>query len=321
MSVSLSEIAKAVALTELPGIADGRAKELIDELGSPDAVHSASFETLSEYHYIDEETYDQLEALDSVVWNLVDQFQSYRDEGIELIPTFDNRYPRRLRAVSGPLLLYARGDVDLLAVRDAVGFTGTRDASEEATTWTRETASTLAAENKVVISGGATGVDTAAHLGALDASGQTIAVFGTGLNVPYPEGNASLFERIVDEGGLLLSQFPPDAGPSRAGFLNRNETLTGLSQSVLVVATDGSGGTMSTYSDAKSQGRKIFCPDPELGLEPVDGIRQIANEKATPVCQPEEILTYQDNSGDGVDEEIEADSSKSDGQSSISDFG
>jgi len=273
------------------------------------------------YHYIDDETYDQLVSSDGTIQRLVAQLQQCRDDGIELIPFFDDRYPDRLAAVSGPILLYARGDTSLLVAQDSIGFTGTREATAEAVDWTRELAADLASEGRVIISGGASGIDTAAHQGALEATGKTISIFGTGINVPYPEENQQLFDRIIKEGGLILSQRPPDAGPSRSGFLNRNETLTGLSQAVVVAATDGSGGTMTTYKSAKSQGRLIFCPDPQLELEPVAGIETISSDAAIPIRRAEELLAYQDEQRENVQaSQDSSDSNQTGGQRSLDDY-
>ena len=122
------------------------------------------------------------------------------------------------------------------------------------------------------------GADTAAHKGAIEADGATVVVLGTGIRQPYPEKNADLFETIVENSGALISHRLPDAGPSRAGFLNRNKTNSGLSRGIVIAATDGSGGTMSQYSDAKSQRKQIFVPNPDLGLEPTAGIEEIAKE-------------------------------------------
>lgn len=297
MSVNIRKIAKAVALTELSGVADGRAKQLIADFESPEAVYNASIEDFQEYHYIDSDTYSNLQELDNEIESLKNRFQECLNRNIDLIPSFGPRYPDRLKSVSGPLLLYARGNVSLLHSTNSIGFTGTREASAQAVEWTKETAEFLADSGRVVISGGATGIDTAAHHGALAVGGDTIVVLGTGIDVPYPESNETLFERIVDNSGLILSQRPPDAKPSRSGFLSRNKTLTGLSQTVSVVATDGSGGTMSTYEDAVGQDRVIVCPDPELELNPTEGIEQILDEgEAIPIQHANEILAIQGDS-------------------------
>jgi DNA processing protein len=322
MTTSNKTIAKAVALTEISGIADSRAKKLIQDFGSPEAVYDASLAEFSEYHYIDESTYDALQSHEATIRQILSELNRCRQNGIDLIPIFDEQYPDRLKAVSGPLLLYAQGNTALLSRDNSVGFTGTREASEEAIDWTQTVAAELAAEDRVIISGGATGIDTAAHSGALDAAGETISILGTGINVPFPEENEQLFERIVDNNGLLLAQRRIDAGPSRSGFLNRNATLTGLSHAVIVVATDGSGGTMSTYSDAKSQERLIFCPDPELELEPVAGIKQIAAEEAIPIRRYEEVLANQDceKSSTAINNTNNVSPDTGSGQSSIDDF-
>lgn len=321
MTESVTAIAKAVALTDLSGVADGRAKQLICDFGSPEAVYEAPYEAFEEYHYIDEATYDDLQTLDELVPALEARYEHCRNRNIGLIPFFDPRYPNRLQSVSGPLLLYARGKMSLIHHTDSVGFTGTREASEDAVAWTKQTAYDLANEGRVVISGGATGIDTAAHQGALDANGDTIVVLGTGIDVPYPAENEELFERIVDSGGLLLSQRPPDAEPSRVGFLNRNQTLTGLSHTVTVVATDGTGGTMSTYDDATDQGRTVVCPNPELELTPTAGIEAILeDDHPTAVHDAADIIARQHDAMQDSATERQTTESQDDKQVRFDDF-
>lgn len=289
----LRTIAQALALTEISGIAVGRVRTLADDFGGIESITEVDPSELTEYHFISSEDAELILNNETEVANWEGRLEEYQKSGIELVFFESEQYPSRLNAIGGPLLLYCRGDVSLLHA-GGVGFTGTREASDDAVSWTQDVASNLAS-HEVIISGGAEGVDTAAHEGAIQSSGKTIVVFGTGLNVPYPKSNEELFEHIASTGGLLISRRPPDAQPTRAGFLNRNKTLSGLSDAVTVVATDGSGGTMSTYRAAKSQGRQIYCPDPQLELEPYAGIKQIADDAAIPIRRAAEILAYQES--------------------------
>lgn len=317
--VSSRTIAEALALTEISGIASGRVRALVNDFGGLKAIYSAEDDDLLDYHFIDVETITQIRSLEETIVEWEDRLETWRENGIELVFFLEDSYPQQLTEAGGPLLLYCRGDTSLLQ-EGGIGFTGTRSASDQAIEWTRDIAEQLG-QREVIISGGALGVDGAAHKGALDAGGETIVVFGTGLNVPYPEAHEPLFDKVVEEGGLLVSQRPPDAGPSRSGFLKRNETLTALSDAVTVVATDGSGGTMATYRNAKEQGKQIYCPDPELKLQPVGGIREIANEEATPIQEVAEILTEQVESEDTADDENSTDTTENaDSQSTFHEF-
>lgn len=114
---------------------------------------------------------------------------------------------------------------------------------------------------------------------------------------------------------------PRELATDRAGFLNRNETLTALSEAVTVVATDGSGGTMTTYKTAKKQGKQIYCPDPELQLEPVGGIREIASKDATPIRDATEIFADQDQDTGTPDNEHPTDGNENtDSQTTFQEF-
>ncbi len=281
-------LAKLVALTHITGVGDKRAIELSDAFESLDALYQAEFDEFDAFHYIDDDAFAELQTLQSVVDRFKEQFARCESRDIHVIGIEDTLYPDALRNHHAPLLLYARGNTDLLQ-QPSLSFAGSRDTGTEGQEWTNKVAQHLADEY-VIVSGGAVGVDTAAHTGALTAGGETIVVLGTGIENPYPDENEHLFKRIVDRGGLLVSHRSPDASPSRAGFLHRNKTNAALSEGIVIVATDGSGGTMSQYNDGVSQGQRIFVPSPELGLEPTAGIRNILeDDSAVPVTSAADI--------------------------------
>ncbi|WP_235847870.1 DNA-processing protein DprA [Natronorubrum thiooxidans] len=231
---------------------------------------------------MDEETHAQLRELPETIDDYREQFDRYRNDGIEVIGIDDDRYPAALRRNHAPLILYARGNVDLLD-DPAVSVSGSRETNEAGRQWIREIACELAAEGYTIVSGGARGSDTAAHEGTLDATGETIVVLGTGVDTPYPEENEALFSDIVDAGGLLLSHRPPDAGPTRHSFLNRNPTISALSSGTIVVATDGTGGTMAQYDIAVEQNRRVFVPEANRDIQPDNGLRELRTAEATTV--------------------------------------
>lgn len=277
-------LSKIVALTELDGVGNKRALELYRSFSNVESLYRSRLAAFEEFHYIDAATHNQLQTLDTTIEKYQRLFRDCEAHDIDIIGFEDDSYPSQLLEYHAPLALYVRGRVNLLT-KPSVSFTGSRETDSDGQKWARETSKRLADEGYVIVSGGAIGADTAAHEGAIEVDGETVVVLGTGIRQPYPEENVGLFETIVENGGAVISHRRPEAGPSRAGFLNRNKTNSGLSKGIVVVATDGSGGTMSQYSDAKSQEKQIFVPDSTLGLEPAAGVKEIAGGEDSIVIQ------------------------------------
>ena len=317
--MTLDSTSAIAALTELDGIGDSRAIELYETFGSLTAIQDAPDGAFDDFHYVDAETRRQFETLDDLAAEWHERFEEYQDRGIDVIGYGDESYPDSLRAFHAPPIIYARGDVTLLS-EPSVSISGSRAADDHANEWTHHLAGDLATEGLVVVSGGAAGVDTAAHRGTLSRGGTTIVVFGTGLDRPYPEENAEVFEEVVDQGGLLISHRRPTAGPRGYAFRQRNETISALSRAVVIVATDGSGGTMAQHRDAISQGKAVFVPDPSHGFEPRAGIETILDDgEGTAVKSSGEIVEWFESGDDAPDR---APSGNEDGgQRSLDDWG
>jgi DNA processing protein len=175
--------------------------------------------------------------------------------------TGDAGYPARLLALADPPTpLWIRGD--WTPARRAVALVGARAATSHGLETARELASRLAAAGVDVISGGALGIDAAAHRGALDQSnrsraGRTVAVLGTGVDVAYPERNAAMFDEIVASGGALVTQFAPGAAPRKQSFPIRNAVIAGLADVVVVVEAQPASGTVHTVRAMRSLGRPV----------------------------------------------------------------
>jgi len=289
--MELNEIAGLLALTELDGVGDKRAIELYNSLGGVDNIIESHISEFDNLHYVDEGMHEKLSSLSDIVSEKVQMLEEYTDRGVSILGVNDEDYPQVLRDYNSPPVLYLRGDKNLLK-ETSVSFTGSRDTNVRGKTWAREVASEVANSGYVVVSGGAFGTDTAAHRGALEGSGKTIVVMGTGVLNPYPDENSKLFERVVDEGGLLVSHRPPEAEPNRTCFLDRNGTISALSPCIIVVATDGSGGTMSQYQTALGQNKEILVPSEEISdIQPSRGIRKIRKEeKSGTIVSADDIL-------------------------------
>jgi DNA processing protein len=178
----------------------------------------------------------------------------------------DSDYPSRLAATPGaPVRLFRRGALPTADV--AVAVVGARAARGHAVALARSIAFDLARAGAVIVSGGAIGVDSAAHRGALDAGGKTVAVLAGGLEAPYPERNRPLFAEIVAAGGALLSAQPPGMPPLRGAFVRRNQMIAGMCDAVVVIEAQPASGSLYTASAALELGRVLLAAPGSPGCE------------------------------------------------------
>ena len=174
-----------------------------------------------------------------------DEAKRVAEAGGFFITREDEAYPERLLEIyDPPAVLWIRGDVELLA-GPGIAVVGTRQPSPYGAGMAEMLSRDLANRRLTILSGMARGVDTAAHKGALDAGGKTVAVWGTGIDVVYPKENKKLAERIVESGGAIVSEFPLGTFPAPQNFPLRNRILSGMSVGVLVVEA----GEYSRHAD------------------------------------------------------------------------
>lgn len=181
------------------------------------------------------------------------------EAGGAFITPDDEEYPRQLLEIyDPPAVLWIRGDASTLT-HPGIAVVGTRHPSPYGSGMAQMLSRDLAARGLVILSGMARGVDTAAHAGALDAQGITVAVWGTGIDVVYPKENKKLAERIVASGGTIISEFPMGTFPAPQNFPIRNRILSGISIGVLVVEAGEYSGTRITARCAMEQNRDVFA--------------------------------------------------------------
>ena len=178
--------------------------------------------------------------------------------GARVVLLDDEWYPARLREIANPPpLLYVRGSLAPEARRVAV--VGSREADEQGLEIARSFGDALARAGVTVVSGGARGIDSAAHDGAFWGSGPSVAVLGCGIDVVYPPENGDLFDRIARGPGAVVSEFPPGTQPLPANFPRRNRTIAGLSDAVVVVRAALQSGALITANHAAKENRRIFA--------------------------------------------------------------
>jgi DNA processing protein len=201
----------------------------------------------------------------------------------------DSDYPSNLRHVfNRPPFLFVKGS--LLPEDDrAVAVVGTRKASKPALGRAKQLASQLVEHGITVLSGLAAGIDSAAHEAALDARGRTVAVLGTGIETIYPAKNSKLADRILAEGGALVSQFWPDAPPTRFSFPMRNVVMSGMATGTAVIEANSISGAKMQARLALQHGKRLFLMK-DLVMQEEWAQRYAKDPGATVVSSVEDII-------------------------------
>ncbi|MBX3704437.1 MAG: DNA-processing protein DprA [Steroidobacteraceae bacterium] len=201
----------------------------------------------------------------------------------------DPRYPAQLAAVPGcPGELFVQGDPAVLALPQ-LAIVGSRAASAAGRETAFEFAAALACRGLAITSGLATGIDAAAHRGALAAGGVTIAVCGTGLDRVYPAGHTALAAEIVER-GALVSEFPPGTPPLAHHFPRRNRIMSGLARGVLVVEAAARSGSLITARLAGEQGREVLAVPGSIRHELARGCHRLIKDGAALVETPDDVI-------------------------------
>lgn len=213
-----------------------------------------------------------------------------QQDGCRLLFLDDPDYPPLLAAISDPPpLLFVRGSVAVLQ-DPQIAMVGTRHPSPLGAETAQRFARAFCRSGLTVTSGMALGIDGACHQGALDADGQTIAVWGTGLEHCYPRRHRKLAEAIIDTGGALVSELWPDSEPHPAQFPRRNRIISGLSLGTLVVEASLNSGSLITARVALEQNREVFAMPGSIHNVQARGCHRLLREGACLVEQVQDVL-------------------------------
>jgi DNA processing protein len=210
--------------------------------------------------------------------------------GLEVIGWLDARYPPRLRTIPDPPpALWTRGDVRSLDSSHTVAIVGSRAASSYGLAVAQQLAHDLAAAGMTVVSGLARGCDAAAHRGALEAGGRTVAVVGCGADVIYPREHRSLFDEI-SAAGVIVSELPPGAPPLPVHFPMRNRIISGLSAGVVIVEASSRSGSLITAASALEQGREVMAVPGNVLSERHTGCHELLRDGACLVQSARDVI-------------------------------
>ncbi|MBV8125724.1 MAG: DNA-protecting protein DprA [Burkholderiaceae bacterium] len=263
MALSSSDVAREdwpawLRLLETPGLGRAAVRRLLARFGTPEAVLCES--PAAWRAVLSQGQVQALAVPPTGLDRLQDQIRAWldKDPSHGLLMLGDADYPSNLlNTADPPLMLFLQGRRELLA-QPQVAIVGSRHPSHNGRELAQAFGKALSAQGLTVVSGLALGIDTAAHEGALQEAGSTIAVLGSGLDHIYPKANAELAARISKQ-GLLLSEFPLGTGPHASHFPVRNRIIAGLSEGCLVVEAALKSGSLITARLAAEAGREVFA--------------------------------------------------------------
>ena len=200
-------------------------------------------------------------------------------------------YPERLKNISSPpKQLYCLGNLELLNYKNNIAIIGSRNCSYYGERAAKDFAFNLAKNNVCIVSGLAKGIDSFSHIGALNAKGKTIAVLGSGFDNIYPKENEKLFQNIIKNDGLVITEYPLGTLALKQNFPARNRIISGLSDAVLVIEARKNSGTNITVDFALEQGKDVFVVPGNIYSKTSDGTNFLITEGAIPVLSYEDIF-------------------------------
>lgn len=277
-----------VWLNLVPGIGPIRYRYLIDHFGDPYKVFIASFEELSKVKGIDRRVASQIISAREKI-KLEEEIKKIKESNIELLTYKDERYPYNLKQIFDfPPLLYVKGTI-VPQDRMAIAIVGPRRPTNYGLSIAKKLARELASYGMTIVSGMAIGIDTAAHQGALEAGGRTIAVLGCGLNICYPRENKSLIEKIIAQ-GAILSELPSSTPPLSENFPPRNRIISGLSLGVIVVEASEKSGALITANCALDQGREVFAVPGNITATTSKGTNNLIKQGAKLIDSAKDVI-------------------------------
>ncbi len=255
---------------------------------NPYEIYASSF---NEVFSLDVLTKRQVEKLKSFPLEEAQKiYDTARENGWKIVtPSRDCYPPQLLKLQNLPLVLYVEGDETAFTNELMISVVGARKASDYGNSVARALSSAMAHIGFTIVSGGALGIDSSAHKGALDENGETICVLGCGLGTKYLMENKPLRDRIVNN-GALITEFPPYYPASRVTFPLRNRIISGISLGTVVVEAGERSGSLITARLALEQGKDVFAVPGDLVSSSFLGTNNLIRNGATPVFSPNDIL-------------------------------
>jgi DNA processing protein len=278
-----------IALNLIEHVGPVRARSLLEHFGDAPRILTASRSALLRVRNIGDETAEAICQWEKTV-DLAGELRRIAESGCRVLIQCDDEYPALLREIyDPPIVLYLKG---ALTAKDknAVAMVGSRMTTHYGIEMARKLAYQLAYVGVTVVSGGARGIDTAAHQGALAAKGRTVVVLGTGINVVFPPENRELFERATAS-GVVITQFPFNRNGDKQSFAIRNRIIAGMTLGTVVVEADLNSGALITSNFATEYGRQVFAMPGRIDSPRSKGCHDLIKKGAKLCESAEDVLS------------------------------
>ena len=277
-----------IHLNLIPGIGNHTIRRLLAAFGSAEKSLAATSAELAQIDGLTPDVRQQLIDGRSHA-PLAQELQLIEQHQCHIVTIDDDTYPPLLKQIHDPpVLLYIIGKFPLQDT-PSIAIVGSRSPTEYGKTTSQQLSYQLAERGITVVSGFARGIDTYVHRGALEASGDTVAVFGCGLSIIYPETNRGLAAEII-ESGALISEFPMTMPPRGKNFPRRNRVISGLTLGTLVVEASERSGSLITARHAAEQGREVFAIPGQIFSGMSRGTHSLINQGATLINSVDDLL-------------------------------
>jgi DNA processing protein len=284
-----NDLLHQIALTLVPNIGDVRAKALLETFGDAESIFKAPKKQL-----------ENIEGIGTIAVNSIKQFADFKlcEDEIKFIekskatPLFitDENYPQRLlNCYDSPTMLYYKGNANLNAAK-IVSVVGTRSNSDYGKNICEKILEDLSAQNILIMSGLAFGIDTIAHKASLKNNLKTVGVMAHGLDKVYPAQNKTLAIEMLSQGGLL-TDFMSGTNPDRQNFPRRNRIVAGICDALIVIESSAKGGSLITAELANSYNKDVFAIPGKVNDSRSEGCNYlIRNNKATLITSAKDLL-------------------------------
>ena len=286
----MTPLESLIILNALPNVGSVRIRLLIEHCGSADASLSASEAALSRVPSIGEQTARAITRWRDHLDDPARELEAAAAAGLQVIAYYDHAYPENLKQIyDPPMVLYLKGNLE---ERDkhAIAIVGSRRATQYGRTSASRLARELAANGFTIVSGLALGIDSAAHMGAIEGGGRTIAVLGSGFADFYPPENDELAEQIAAT-GAVISEFHMKCAPSKTNFPMRNRVISGLALGTIVAEAPTNSGALITATHALNQNRLVFAVPGRTDAPTFKGSHRLIKEGAKLVENAEDVLS------------------------------
>ena len=293
--------AALVGLSFVNGVGPKMFEKLVNRFDHSEEILTASVDELCKIPRLTSKIAEAIRVIDLGAVEM--ELMALEEFGITVVTRYDKSYPKNLKTISdAPPVLFQTGDFQEADSR-AVAVVGTRQPSQLGRKIATELAYGLAERGFTIVSGLALGIDTAAHQGALQAGGRTIAVLGSGIKIIHPNQNQGLAEEIR-QSGAIFSELHPNTRPAAGTLMSRDRIISGLALGTIIVEANENSGSMDTAKRTIMQGRKLFAVANESkgnqklideGAYPITDVTQASLEQISEILTATNIGVISDN--------------------------